>query len=134
MSVINGLGMLGVGGAIGPGNAANAGYHGRPGTLTDAWNCVHCKPIPAAMALARVGKLVRAWDMIRGVQGGPTIWPPIAVTALTCTPTSVAAVCHDCHAEQIASHIPGIKSRYLLLMFFFKITSALEFDAAPKRA
>src|SRR5260370_31613656 len=31
---ISGIGTLGMGGAIGPGNAANAGYQGRPGTIT----------------------------------------------------------------------------------------------------
>src|ERR1041384_5699472 len=34
VSAANGTGTFGVGGAIGPGNAANAGYHGRPGTFT----------------------------------------------------------------------------------------------------
>ena len=31
---MSGIGMFGIGGAIGPGNAANAGYHGSPGTMT----------------------------------------------------------------------------------------------------
>ena len=30
---MSGVGMFGIGGAIGPGNAANAGYHGSPGTI-----------------------------------------------------------------------------------------------------
>src|ERR671923_814759 len=34
---MSGVGMFGIGGAIGPGNAANAGYQGRPGTVT--WSC-----------------------------------------------------------------------------------------------
>ena len=33
---ISGVGTLGVGGVTGPGNAANAGYHGMPGTLMPA--------------------------------------------------------------------------------------------------
>src|SRR2546421_276781 len=32
--VMSGMGMLGMGGAIGPGNAAKAGYQGSPGTIT----------------------------------------------------------------------------------------------------
>src|SRR5437588_12757212 len=31
---MSGVGTLGIGGAIGPGKAANAGYQGRPGTIT----------------------------------------------------------------------------------------------------
>src|SRR5438132_8012333 len=32
--MISGTGTFGIGGAIGPGNAANAGYQGSPGTIT----------------------------------------------------------------------------------------------------
>ena len=34
MHVMSGIGTFGVGGAMGPGNAANAGYQGSPGTVT----------------------------------------------------------------------------------------------------
>jgi hypothetical protein len=42
--------MLGVGGAAGPGNAANAGYQGKPGTVTPLSNSWNWLPNPSAMA------------------------------------------------------------------------------------
>src|SRR5438132_3159310 len=50
MQQISGIGMFGIGGAIGPGNAANAGYQGSPGTVT--WSCQFLKHLetPAATA------------------------------------------------------------------------------------
>src|SRR5262245_16849734 len=47
---ISGVGTLGIGGAIGPGNAANAGYHGRPGTV--ALSCQSLKHFETPLATA----------------------------------------------------------------------------------
>src|SRR5262245_35942111 len=47
---MSGVGMLGMGGAIGPGKAANAGYHGRPGTMT--LSCQSLKHLETPLATA----------------------------------------------------------------------------------
>src|SRR5258705_3111776 len=48
--VMSGMGMLGIGGAIGPGNAAKAGYQGRPGTVT--WSCQFLNALETPLATA----------------------------------------------------------------------------------
>src|SRR5947207_2982192 len=50
MQQISGMGTLGIGGAIGPGNAANAGYQGRPGTMT--LSCQSLKHFETPLAIA----------------------------------------------------------------------------------
>src|SRR5687768_8336417 len=49
-----GVGMFGMGGAIGPGNAANAGYQGRPGTVTLSAHCFQAPPTARANPVAMV--------------------------------------------------------------------------------
>src|SRR5688500_7413994 len=98
---MTGHGTFGVGGAIGPGNAANAGYHGMPGTLIVSVYCSHAVPIAVAIAFVyfiSIGVDIAPFARISGVHGGPTTLPPTAVTALTTTPTIVAADCHVLHA------------------------------------
>src|SRR5882724_4021072 len=90
VSVANGHGTLGAGGATGLGTAANAGYHGMPVTLTVAVNVSHAVPITLAITLAylsSIGLDLGAFSRISGVHGAPTICPPVAVTALMITPT-----------------------------------------------
>ena len=47
---MSGIGMFGIGGAIGPGNAANAGYQGSPGTIT--WSCQSLNAFETPLATA----------------------------------------------------------------------------------
>src|SRR5260221_68964 len=50
MQVMSGMGTLGMGGPIGPGKAAKAGYQGRPGT--DTWPCQSLKHLETPLATA----------------------------------------------------------------------------------
>src|ERR1041384_47220 len=121
VSAATGQGPLGIGGASGPGNAANAGYQGMPVTLTVAVKLSHAVPITCAITLEyfiSIGLDLGADARISGVHGGPTIWPPIAVTALITTPTIVAAVCHWLHAEQIAEQVPSMNAPILPMCIF----------------
>src|SRR6185312_16106752 len=88
---MSGVGMLGIGGAIGPGKAANAGYHGSPGTMT--WSCQFLKHLetPAAtasryLALLPVHAAQPGKFLMFDSSGGPSRQPgdPIADTAMTC--------------------------------------------------
>ena len=120
------------GGAIGLGSAANAGYHGRPGTLTVAVKVSHAVPITLAITLeylSSIGVDLGADARISGVHGGPTICPTDAVTALITTPTIVAAVCHWLHAEQIADDTPSMKLPILPMCIFWVSVWYLFSDA-----
>src|SRR5688572_2945283 len=111
VSAANGHGTLGAGGATGEGTAANAGYHGMPVTLTVAVKLSHAVPITVAMVLVyfnSCGVALGPDARISGVHGGPTIWPPTAVTALMTTPTMVALDCQVLHAEQMALQMPSM--------------------------
>ena len=44
------MGTFGIGGAIGPGKAANAGYQGSPGTIT--WSCQFLNALETPLATA----------------------------------------------------------------------------------
>ena len=106
-----GHGMLGIGRATGDGTAAKDGYQGSPGTLMVEVNASHAVPNTLAMMLVSFhfsGLLLGPPDWIKGIQGGPTTWPPVAVTPLMTTPIKVAELCHVAHAEQIASQIPSM--------------------------
>src|ERR1035441_2090391 len=92
---MNGVGMLGVGGAMDPGNAANAGYQGSPGTVTLAASADHCCSIPLAAAsrTAAFHPTQPATDGARAINvssAGPCRRPPMAVIAWICTSTSPA--------------------------------------------
>ena len=87
---MSGVGMLGIGGAIGPGNAANAGYHGSPGTIT--WPCQFLKQVETPLATAsRYFALLPIHAAQPGAilmklsSSGPSRHPgdPIADTAMT---------------------------------------------------
>src|SRR5688572_23834339 len=109
---MRGQGMLGIGGATGAGKAAKAGYHGIPFTLMPAVYASHAVLSVLAMAFEyfiSCGVAIGALARMSGPSGGPTTWPPTAVTALITTPTIVAALCHWLQAEQIALQMP---SRY----------------------
>ena len=71
-----------------------------------------------AISLISIGVDLGADARISGVHGGPTIWPPVAVTALITMPTIVAAVCHWLHAEQIAEHVPSMNEPILPMCIF----------------
>ena len=76
VSAANGIGMFGVGGATGDGNAAKAGYHGKPGTFTVAVNESHAVPITFATTFvyfSSIGVSLGPDARISGVHGGPTI-------------------------------------------------------------
>ena len=121
VSAANGQGTLGAGGATGLGTAANAGYQGMPVTLTVAVKLSHAVPITWAITLEyfiSIGVDLGAEARISGVHGGPTIWPPTAVTALITMPTMVAAVCHWLHAEQIAEQVPSMNDPILPMCIF----------------
>src|SRR6185436_16442083 len=93
INAANGQGTFGAGGATGLGTAANAGYHGMPVTLTVAVKLSHAVPITWAITLEyfiSIGLPLGADARISGVHGGPTICPPVAVTALITMPTIVA--------------------------------------------
>src|SRR5215813_730294 len=111
VSAANGQGTLGAGGATGDGTAAKAGYQGMPVTLTVAVKVSQAVPSTVAMTLEyfiSCGVDLGADARMSGVQGGPTICPPVAVTALITTPTMVAAVCHWLQAEQMAEQMPSM--------------------------
>src|SRR5512141_673689 len=88
---MSGVGMFGIGGAIGPGNAANAGYHGSPGTITCPCQSLKHYDTPWATAsrylallpvyIATIGALV-----ISPSSSGPSRHPgvPIAAMAMIC--------------------------------------------------
>src|SRR5437763_12667339 len=89
MQQISGMGTLGIGGAIGPGNAANAGYQGRPGTVT--WSCQFLNAFEMPFATAsRCFALLPVNDAHDGAfliwlsSSGPSSQPgaPMAQTAL----------------------------------------------------
>src|SRR5205807_3523481 len=91
MQQISGIGMLGIGGAIGPGNAANAGYHGSPGTMTCPCQSLKHFDTPAATASRYLALLpsnaatIGAFLMFDS-SSGPSRQPgdPIADTAMIC--------------------------------------------------
>src|SRR5438874_10564037 len=97
ISAANGTGTFGTGGATGLGTAANAGYIGMPAIFTVAVNDSHDVPITVAITFEyfiSFADALGADARISGVIGGPTSWPPAAVTALITTPTIVVADCH----------------------------------------
>src|SRR5687768_10203274 len=103
VSATTGHGMFGIGGATGPGNAANAGYHGMPGTLIVAVYESHDVPITFATVvvyLRSIGLSLGPCARMSGVSGGPTTWPTLAVGPMTITPTIVAVDCQVLHALQ----------------------------------
>ena len=98
-------GTFGVGGATGDGHAANAGYHGMPGTLTVAVYVSHAVPMHVRDRARVLHLHRRRLRALREDQRRPRRaddLPPTRSTALIMTPTIVAAVCHWLHAEQIA--------------------------------
>src|SRR5438128_3941290 len=89
MQQISGIGTLGIGGAIGPGNAAKAGYQGRPGTVT--WSCQFLNaletPVATAsrcFALLPVNEAQEGAFLIWLSSSGPSRQPgdPMALTAM----------------------------------------------------
>jgi hypothetical protein len=87
---MSGVGIFGVGGAIGPGKAANVGYHGNPGTVTPFCQLEKASPTPwATAALTRASSPMKPATMgavdIRGVRLGPFNLPPNALTAVIVT-------------------------------------------------
>src|SRR5262245_62803084 len=103
-----------------------------PVTLTVEVNVSHDVPITCAMTFEyfiSIGVAFGAEARISGVHGGPTIWPPIAVTALITTPTIVAAVCHWLHAEQIAEQVPSMNLPILSMCIFCVSVWYLFIDA-----
>src|SRR3954470_13276957 len=88
---MSGIGMFGIGGAIGPGNAANAGYHGSPGTITCPCQSLKHLDTPAAtasryLALLPVKVAHMGAFLISDSSSGPSRHPgvPMATTAMTC--------------------------------------------------
>src|SRR4051812_24092385 len=88
---ISGVGTFGIGGAVGPGNAANAGYHGRPGTITCPCQSLKHFDTPAAtasryFALLPVNAATIGAFLMFDSSSGPSRQPgdPIAETAMTC--------------------------------------------------
>ena len=110
--VAKGTGVLGIGGAIGDGTAIYAGYQGRPGTFTVAVKVCHAVPITEATTLVyfnKDGVFLGPLARIRGVSGGPRIWPPAAIAALITMPLIVAVACHCAHAPVIARVMSSMK-------------------------
>src|SRR3954468_7935732 len=121
VSAANGQGTLGIGGATGEGTAAKAGYQGMPVTLTVAVKVSQAVPSTVAITFEyfiSCGVPFGAEARLRGVQGGPMICPPTAVTALITTPTMVAAVCHWLQAEQMAEQTPSMYEPNCWFNFF----------------
>src|SRR5512135_3737998 len=98
---MSGVGMFGIGGAIGPGNAANAGYHGKPGTITCPCHCLkHCDtPLATAsryLALLPVYAATIGAFLISDSSSGPSRQPgvPIAAIAMICRFWNLACSFH----------------------------------------
>src|SRR5438067_4948050 len=92
-----------------------------PGILTVAVNESHAVPITVAITLEyfiSFAVFFGADARMSGVIGGPTSWPPAAVTALITTPTIVVADCHWLHAEQIAEHVSSMNAPILPMCIF----------------
>src|SRR5437762_3258757 len=112
--VMSGIGMFGIGGAIGPGNAANAGYQGSPGTITLSCHFLKHPETPFATA-SRCFALFPVHDAHIGAflmllsSSGPARHPgaPIAVTATTLRFWNLACSfhmsCANCTASSIVS-------------------------------
>src|SRR6266404_90620 len=117
MQQISGIGMLGIGGAIGPGNAANAGYQGRPGTVT--WSCQFLNALETPLATASrclaIFPVIAAQDgafLIRVSSSGPFRHPgvPMALMAITVRFSNLACSFHMLWANCTASIILSWKS------------------------
>src|SRR5215470_19525645 len=110
MQAMSGIGTLGIGGACGPGKAANAGYQGRPGTVTMSCQFLKQSPTPLATAsrylpmlpliVAQLGEYLMRFSM-----PGPSRQPgiPSAVTALTFRFWNFARIFHMLWANLIPS-------------------------------
>src|SRR4051794_19904336 len=114
---MSGVGMLGIGGAIGPGNAANAGYHGSPGTITCPCQSLKHFDTPAAtasryLALLPVYAATMGAFLISDSSSGPSRQPgvPIADTAMICRFWNFACSFHMLWAKPMASSIVSWKS------------------------
>src|SRR5207248_2160353 len=129
MQQISGIGMLGIGGAIGPGNAANAGYQGRPGTVT--WSCQFLNafdtPFATASRCFALFPLNAAQDgacLIKLSSSGPSRQPgePMAQTAMIWRFWNFACSfhiwCPNCTASIIASW-KSLKSCPILSQLFW---------------
>src|SRR6059058_829337 len=115
--VMSGIGTFGIGGAIGPGNAANAGYQGSPGTIT--WPCQSLKHLETPLATAsrcffmlpKNDATIGAFLMLLS-SSGPSRHPgePMAQTAITCKSLNFACSFHMLWLYWTASIIASWKS------------------------
>ena len=115
--VMRGIGMFGIGGAIGPGKAAKAGYQGSPGTITLSCHFLKHFETPVATA-SRCFAMFPVNDahigafLIRLSSSGPSRQPgvPRAVTALILRSLNLACSFHMLCAKPTASIIVSWKS------------------------
>src|SRR5215831_16320081 len=123
MQAMSGIGTLGMGGAIGPGKAANAGYHGRPGTVTLSCQSLKHFDTPAATASRHLAILpiivaVEGAFLMLDSRSGPVRQPgvPIADTAMTWRFWNLAWSFHILCAKSTPSIIAIMKSEKPLPM------------------
>ncbi len=83
--VMSGMGTLGVGGAIGPGQEMKDGYQGRPGTETsEIQSCqaaLAARPKAEATVSGAWLPIIITW--MRGASDGPVNSPPTAILVFT---------------------------------------------------
>src|SRR5262249_36645518 len=114
---MSGIGTLGIGGACGPGKAANAGYQGRPGTVTASCQFLKQAPTPLATAsrdfpLLPLIVAPLAEYLMRVSSPGPSRHPgvPSAVTALILRFWNLARIFHMLWANLMPSIALDMKS------------------------